>query len=258
MIRFCSLGSGSTGNATLVEARAGGTTVRVLIDCGFSLKQLEHRLARIGLSCADLDAVFITHEHSDHVGCVGTLARRRGVPIWMSHGTWQALGEPDLGAWLHRAHDAGTIDIGPLRLTPYTVPHDAREPLQLTCSDGDAKLGILTDAGSATPHLLAQLQQCSALVLECNHEPALLQESRYPAFLKARIAGRYGHLANHTAAEILGQCRHSGLKHVVAAHLSEQNNTPERAAAALAGALGCRGDDIVVARPDSGFCWLDA
>ena len=96
MIRFRSLGSGSTGNATLVEGRGGITTTRVLLDCGFSLRELETRLLRVGWVAQDLDAVFITHEHGDHVGCALTLARRHGVPLWMSRGTWRAIGEPDL------------------------------------------------------------------------------------------------------------------------------------------------------------------
>ncbi|WKB55236.1 MBL fold metallo-hydrolase [Eleftheria terrae] len=257
-MRFCSLGSGSAGNATLVEAASGSTCTRVLVDCGFSLRELDRRLARLGLTSAELDAVFITHEHSDHVGCAATLAQKHQVPVWTSHGTWQALGEPQMGGQLHWARDGDAIVVGDLQLMPYTVPHDAREPLQLSFTDGAAKLGILTDAGSITPHLLAHLQGCGALLLECNHDPEMLQRSRYPAFLKARIAGRHGHLANATAAAILQASAHAALKHVVAAHLSEQNNTPAHAAEALAGALGCTTEDIVVARQDLGFEWLTA
>ncbi|MCW7538214.1 MBL fold metallo-hydrolase [Aquabacterium sp. A7-Y] len=257
-MRFCSLGSGSTGNATLIEASGGITQTRVLVDCGFSLRELERRLARVGLGSDDLDAVFITHEHSDHVGCALALAKRRAIPVWTSAGTWKAMGEPELGPLLHRARDGVAIDLGDLCITPYAVPHDALEPLQLTCSDGHAKLGILTDAGSSTSHLLTQLQACSALLLEANHDPEMLQRSRYPAFLKARIAGRHGHLANDAAAEILRFSAHLALKHVVAAHLSQQNNTPQHAALAFADALGCSSEDIVVAKPDTGFHWLDA
>lgn len=257
-MRFCSLGSGSAGNATLVEAHSGITTSRVLVDCGFSLRELEARLARIELSCNDLDAVFITHEHGDHIGCALTLARRFALPVWMSRGTWRAIGQPEWpGGQLHFARDMHPIAIGDLQLTPYTVVHDAQEPLQLRISDGARHLGVLTDAGASTPHLLANLQRCDALLLECNHDRAMLANSSYPASLKARIGGRLGHLANDTAAQILADCLHPGLKHLVAAHLSERNNSPALARAALAPVCGGALDDIVVADPMRGFDWLD-
>ena len=256
-MRFCSLGSGSSGNATVVEASSGSHTSRVLIDCGFSARELETRLARAGLSSEDLDAVFITHEHGDHVGCAVTLARRHGLPLWMSRGTWRAIGEPDVGELLQFARDGQPISVGDLQLQPYTVAHDAQEPLQLRVSDGARHLGVLTDVGSITPHLLANLRSCDALLLECNHDREMLEQSRYPASLKARIAGRYGHLSNDTAAEILRACMHDGLRHLVAAHLSEQNNRPELARAALANACGAALDDIVVADQALGFGWLD-
>jgi phosphoribosyl 1,2-cyclic phosphodiesterase len=255
-MRFCSLGSGSTGNATLVEARSGTTCSRVAIDCGFSLREFEVRLDRAGLEPDDLDAVFVTHEHGDHIGCAVMLARRHGIDVWMSRGTWRAIGAPELGDRLHFARDAEAIAIGDLELTPYTVPHDAAEPLQLRCSDGDARLGVLTDAGSSTPHLVAHLQHCDALLLECNHDAQLLAQSSYPPALKARIGGRHGHLSNDTAAQILKACVHAGLRHLVAAHLSEQNNRPDLARAALACASQAAFDEIVVADPASGFGWL--
>ena len=255
-MRFCSLGSGSGGNATLVEARSGASASRLLIDCGFSLRELEWRLARIGLACDDLDAVFITHEHGDHVGCALTLARRHALPLWMSRGTWRAIGAPELPGLLHFARDAQAIVVGGLQLTPYTVAHDALEPLQLRCTDGAHHLGVLTDVGSITPHLVAHLQRCDALLLECNHDRDLLAASSYPASLKARIGGRLGHLSNDTAARILAACLHDGLKHLVAAHLSEQNNTPQLARAALMEVCAAGARDIVVADPQRGFDWL--
>ena len=143
-----------------------------------------------------------------------------------------------------------------LELTPYTVPHDAREPLQLTCSDGAVRLGILTDAGSMTQHLVRHLQRCQALLLECNHDRGMLAAGDYPPSLKARIGSAQGHLANDTAAQILELCRHAALRHVVAAHLSERNNTPALATKALADAVGTTSDDVVVADPLRGFDWL--
>jgi phosphoribosyl 1,2-cyclic phosphodiesterase len=256
MMRFCSLGSGSTGNATLVEGGAGSRPTRVLVDCGFPLRELESRLLRAGVAIDALDAVFVTHEHGDHVGCALSLARRHGVALWMSRGTHRAIGEPEAPG-LRFARDGEAIDIGDLRLLPYTVPHDASEPLQVTVTDGAVRLGLLTDAGSSTPHLLRQLASCQALMLECNHDRDMLAASSYPASLKARIAGRHGHLANDTAADILAECLHRGLRHVVAAHLSERNNTPAIAAGLLAGVLGTSIHDIVVAHPRDGFGWLD-
>jgi phosphoribosyl 1,2-cyclic phosphodiesterase len=202
--------------------------------------------------------VFVTHEHGDHVGCALTLARRHGIPLWTSRGTWRAIGEPELpGELLHFARDQKPIAIGDLELAPYTVPHDANEPLQLCVSDGATRLGVLTDAGSVTAHLLAQLQACDALLLECNHDRSMLANSAYPASLKARIGGRLGHLANDTAAEILAACLHSGLKHLVAAHLSERNNRPALAQSVLASVLGADPTDVLVADPVLGFDWLD-
>jgi len=256
-MRFCSLGSGSAGNALVIESRSGTTASRVLVDCGFSQRELDMRLARAGLEIADLDALFVTHEHGDHVGCALTLSRRHGLPLWTSRGTWRALGEPALPEGLLRfARDGEAIVVGNLQLNPFTVPHDALEPLQLSCTDGRWRLGVLTDTGSSTAHLLAQLQACDALVLECNHDRAMLALSRYPASLKARIAGPHGHLANENAASILAQCHHGGLRHIVAAHLSERNNSAALAAEALAAACGALPSDIVVAGAATGAGWL--
>jgi phosphoribosyl 1,2-cyclic phosphodiesterase len=257
-MRFCSLGSGSSGNALVIESRCGATISRVLVDCGFSQRDLQTRLARAGLAVDDLDAVFLTHEHGDHVGCALALPRRFGIPLWMSRGTWRALGEPALPEGLLRcARDGQAIAVRDLQLHPFTVPHDALEPLQLTCTDGQRRLGVLTDVGSSTTHLLAALQDCDALVLECNHDRGMLAQSRYPASLKARIGGPHGHLANDSAAQILAQCHHAGLRHIVAAHLSEQNNHAALAAATLAAACGARPADVVVADAACGIEWLN-
>ena len=256
-MRFCSLGSGSGGNATLVEAGSGAATRRLLIDCGFSLRELEMRLARIGLACSDLHAVFITHEHGDHVGCATTLVRRHRLPLWLSRGTWRAIGEPELDGLMAFARDGQAIDLGALELLPFTVAHDAQEPLQLRCNDGARRLGVLTDVGCASPHLIDHLQGCDALLLECNHDREMLANSRYPASLKARVGGRLGHLSNDAAAQILAACIHAGLTRVVAAHLSQHNNTPELARAALAPVWGVAPNDVVVADQQRGFDWIE-
>ena len=256
MLRFRSLGSGSSGNATIVEAGHGQQLTRLLVDCGLGLKQLDHRLARAGLAASDIDALFITHEHGDHIGCALALALRERVPVWMSLGTYHALGSPDFDGLLRQAGDGVSIDLGELCVSPFTVPHDAREPLQLRCTDGAARLGLVTDLGHATAHVLAELALCDALLLECNHAPDLLQGSSYPPFLKKRVGGKYGHLSNDHAAGIARAVTHGGLKTVVAAHLSQQNNRPDLARAALSEALGWPAASIGVADPVQGTPWI--
>ena len=254
-MRFRSLSSGSGGNATLVEA-SGLLPFRLLVDCGLGIRQLALRLAQAGLLPEDINAVFITHEHGDHVGCAHALALRHRIPVWMSKGTHSAIGSPDFDGLLHTARDGKVIDLGGLQLTPFAVPHDAREPLQLSCTDGAAKLGILTDLGHATPQVLAHLQACHGLLLESNHDTELLDQSVYPPFLKRRVSGDYGHLSNLAAAAIAREVNHSGLKHLVAAHLSAKNNRPDLVQDALSNALGCEASDIIVAGQASGTSWL--
>jgi phosphoribosyl 1,2-cyclic phosphodiesterase len=258
MLRFKSLGSGSSGNATVVQARSTTHLTHLLVDCGLGIRQLDARLGQAGMLAEQIDAIFITHEHADHIGCARQLALRERIPVWMSHGTYTAMGRPDFDGLLRIACDDVDIEIGALAVLPFTVPHDAREPLQLRCSDGAATLGILTDLGHATSHVLEMLAGCDTLLLECNHDPALLAASTYPPFLKRRVGGAYGHLANEAAAAIAQAIRPRGLKQVVAAHLSEQNNRPELARRALAAAMGCGEADIHVADGASGCGWLTA
>lgn len=259
MLRFKSLGSGSSGNATLVEAQSGPHTSRLLIDCGLRLRDLETRLHEAGTCAEDLDAIFITHEHGDHIGCARSFVNRYATPLWMSQGTWLAVCDE---AWmahqqlLNVARDGCKIEIGDLQAMPFTVPHDAREPLQLRCSDGSKHLGVVTDLGHASSHVVASLQGCHALVLETNHDPDLLEASSYPGFLKQRVAGPWGHLANQAAAELLARVNHAQLHYVQAAHLSERNNTAELARTSLSQALGCSPNEIDVADPLAGSAWV--
>ncbi|MEO6364335.1 MAG: MBL fold metallo-hydrolase [Caldimonas sp.] len=256
-MRFCSLGSGSGGNATLVEATSGITTTRLLIDAGFSLREVEMRLQRVGLAPSDLDAVFVTHEHGDHIGCALALAERHDLALWMSRGTWRAIGPAVAPARLAFARDGDSIAVGDIELLPFTVAHDAAEPLQLRCSDGSANVGVLTDLGSITAHMLEHMGNLDALLLECNHDAALLAASRYPASLKARIGGRLGHLSNDTAVEIVARVGGSRLTHLVAAHLSRENNRPDIVRSAFAEARGHGDEGVVIADPNSGFAWLE-
>ncbi len=253
MIRFASLGSGSAGNALLVES--GATCL--MIDCGFGLRETVRRLQRAGRQPADLTGILVTHEHGDHLGGVFRLARKYALPVWMTHGTWSASRETDAGLDLRIIDSHRSLTVGELEVLPFPVPHDAREPVQYVFADSRHRLGVLTDIGEITPHVRAMLSGCDALVLECNHDARMLAESTYPASLKRRIAGRYGHLENSVAAALLDQIDCSKLQHLVAAHLSERNNLPTLALAALARVLGCEEAWIGVATPECGFDWRE-
>jgi phosphoribosyl 1,2-cyclic phosphodiesterase len=259
VIRFRSLGSGSSGNATVVQARSSAHTAHLLIDCGLGIRELDKRLRAAGMMADQLDALFITHEHGDHIGCARAFALRERIPVYMSEGTYAAIGQPDFDGLLRLACDGQVFEVGDLQVRPFTVPHDAREPLQLTCTDGDVHLGVLTDLGHVTAHVTHELSACATVVLECNHDEELLRTSSYPAFLKRRVGGPYGHLANSTAASLARALLTAGrLRQVVAAHLSEQNNKPELAREALAQALGCGTQDVHVADGATGSGWLTA
>jgi phosphoribosyl 1,2-cyclic phosphodiesterase len=252
-VRFASLGSGSRGNALLVEA---GNT-RVMIDAGFGPREMSRRLERIGLAGGDVDAVLVTHEHSDHIGGVFACARRFGWTVVLTHGT--------LAASRHNRADACTtiidshepFSLGDFSVHPFPVPHDVREPVQFVLTDGAFRLGVLTDAGHVTAHMVTMLDACDALVLECNHDAQMLAQGNYPHTLKRRIGGLWGHLDNAAAALLLSQIGRSRLRHVVAAHISEENNSPVLAQAALSAVLGCAQDWIGVATQEDGFAWRD-
>lgn len=251
-MRFASLGSGSRGNGTLVEA---GNTL-VLLDCGFTIAQVEARMARLHKSPADLSAIVVTHEHGDHIKGVGPLARRYDIPVWMTPGTAH---HPRLGELPRLCHfnSHSTFAIDGLELAPYPVPHDAREPAQFVFGDGRRRVGILTDVGCWTPHIEQQLSRCDALILECNHDSDMLIQGSYPPSLKQRVGGRHGHLSNRQAAELLGRLDTSRLQHLVAAHLSEENNRPRLAQDALAEVMGCASNWIGVAEQGQGLAWRE-
>ena len=255
MLRFRSLASGSSGNATLIEASDGLHRTRVLVDCGLGLRQLMARLAVEGIGPADLDGIFITHEHGDHIGCAPMLVARYGVPLWTSAGTAQYAAFAGLESALNLVRDGQVFAIGGLQLHPFTVPHDAREPLQLRCTDGARSLGVLTDLGHVTPQVLDALAGVHALLLESNHDSELLARGDYPDFLKRRVGGALGHLSNAQASAALRTLRHAQLSTVVAAHLSERNNRIPLVQDSFAQALGCAAADVRVSTRD-GLDWL--
>jgi phosphoribosyl 1,2-cyclic phosphodiesterase len=253
-VRFASLGSGSEGNGLVVEAGA----TRVLIDCGFGIRDAIARMQRIGIEPESITAIVVTHEHSDHVGGVAAFATRFGTAVWLTFGTLAAVG--DTFAELPCVHGFDSHDVVPiddLEVRPFPVPHDAREPVQFVCSDGQWRVGVLTDLGVSTAHVEASLSGCDALVLECNHDLDMLANGDYPHSLKQRIAGRLGHLDNGAAADLLSRIDSSRLKHLIAAHLSQHNNRPELARAALAAALHCEPEWIGVADQSQGFGWRE-
>lgn len=253
-MRFTSLGSGSSGNALVVEC--GGT--RVMMDCGFTLAGTGERLARAGLAPSQITAIVVTHEHDDHLGGVARFAKRHATPVYLTRGTAQWL-PPDFPAVLVRHIDSHTpFAIDDVAVEPFPVPHDAREPVQYVFSDGASRLGVLTDLGTPTSHVQEKLSGCHALVIECNHDLAMLMAGDYPLGLKHRIAGRFGHLDNAAAGHLVASLERGKLRHLIAAHLSQQNNTPALAAQALAEGAGCETSWIGVADQESGFGWRDA
>lgn len=253
-LRFTSLGSGSSGNALVVES---GTT-RVMMDCGFTLAETRLRLERAGLSPPDLAGIVVTHEHDDHLGGVARFAKRHAIPVYLTRGTAQFLPE-DFPAVLVRCIDSHTgFAIDALSIEPFPVPHDAREPVQYAFSDGDARLGVVTDLGCITQHVVDKLTGCQALVIECNHDLDMLMGGPYPVSLKQRVSGRFGHLDNAVAGQLVECLDRSRLRHLIAAHLSRQNNTAELARRALARAAGCEESWIGVATHEGGFDWRDA
>jgi phosphoribosyl 1,2-cyclic phosphodiesterase len=228
-----------------------------MLDCGFAIRETERRLQRLGMMPADLAGIVVTHEHQDHVGGVFKFARRHRIPVWLSFGTWQAVRKDCDGVGFQFCRDGERFAIGDLQLTPYTVPHDAREPVQYVADNGHCRLGVLTDAGQSTPHLIQTLSGCDALMLECNHDRQMLANSTYPPSLRQRIGGAYGHLSNDTSAEILSALDKSRLRTVVGAHLSHQNNRPELARAALCSAIESDSTQVMIACQEDGFDWVE-
>ncbi|MEO0442683.1 MAG: MBL fold metallo-hydrolase [Pseudomonadota bacterium] len=248
-MQFSSLGSGSKGNATLVRYK----DCLLLIDCGFTLKETEKRLSRLGVSASQLDAIVVTHEHSDHIGGVGPLARKYKMPVYMTPGTYRSR---DIGQipQLELIKSYAAFCIKSITVQPVAVPHDATEPAQYIFETDNHRLGLLTDLGSITPHVEMHYQCCDGLILEANHDPLMLASGQYPASLKQRVAGPWGHLSNQQAVSFLRRMDCSRIQQLVVAHISQHNNS-------LAVAQQAFGDITVAANvhyacQDEGFDWL--
>lgn len=253
-MRFASLGSGSSGNSLAIEAAA----TRVLLDCGFGLREAMQRILRLGLEPEQISGVLVTHEHDDHAGGVFRFANKYRIPVWLTHGTFtmsQRYLPAQCNFTVHIIDSHEAFSIGDLYIQPFPVPHDAREPVQFVLSDGQRRLGMLTDTGTSTPHIEHMLSGCDGLVLECNHDLEMLMNGPYAYPLKKRVSGRLGHLDNQTSASLLSRLDNSKLKHLLAAHLSAQNNHPHLARNALSTVLGCEPEWIGIADQEQGFDW---
>ena len=249
-MRFASLGSGSRGNATLIEY----AETCLLLDCGFTVKETEQRLKTFGKAPAELDAILVTHEHSDHIKGVGALARKYQLPVYMTSGTYQTgrAGKlPDLQ--LISSHQS--FRINDIEIQPIPVPHDAREPCQYVFDSGIRRLGVLTDLGSITPFIREQYSGLDALLLECNHDPELLEQGPYPYQLKQRILGKYGHLSNAQAAQLLQEVDLQKVQHLVVSHISQQNNSTEHVMAEIEKSIHPEVRGLKLADQDNGFDW---
>lgn len=218
-MQFASLGSGSRGNATLIKS----ADCCVVVDCGFSLTETKRRLASINVAVEQIDALLVTHEHSDHSSGVAALARRHSIPVYATHGTQQKLNLASDA--LHTVCSNTSFSIKDITVQPTLVPHDACEPVQYAFSANGLKVGVLTDLGSITPHVLTQYRDCDALLVESNHDRDMLHAGPYPAHLKARVGGDWGHLSNTQTADFLRNIDLAQLQHLVVAHISEKNNT---------------------------------
>ena len=252
-MRFTLLGSGSAGNCLVINS---GTST-VLVDCGLSFQETKRRLLARDVSLADIDAILVTHEHGDHSGGVFTLAKKMDIPIWCTSGTSRATMAEKHATLVNEIIGFSKFEVGALKIKPYPVPHDALEPSQFTLSDNQFKLGVLTDAGSVTAHMFENLRDCDALVLEFNHDENLLLKSSYPATLKNRIAGGFGHLSNTTAKDFLENLINPKLKFVLAAHLSETNNSEVLVRSILSEILDEKGIAFAIANQQDGSDWIE-
>jgi phosphoribosyl 1,2-cyclic phosphodiesterase len=244
--RLASLGSGSKGNATLVQI---GEQL-ILIDCGFSAKQIATRMARLDVAPGDITALLVTHEHSDHVRGVEVLAHRYNIPVYGSHGTLKAMGY-SLAA--RRIDSHCNFTIGTLTVTPVAVPHDAREPTQFVLHAQGTRIGVLSDLGHVTPHVIHHYRDCDLLMMEANHDFQMLQSGRYPPHLKRRVGGQLGHLSNRQAVELLAAVGHAGQR-VIIGHVSEQNNSQASLEAAFA-PLRASVASLMIADQAAGISW---
>jgi phosphoribosyl 1,2-cyclic phosphodiesterase len=225
-LRVCVLGSGSKGNCTYIES----PETRLLIDAGLSAREIVRRLHRINRSPEGLDGVLISHEHSDHIQGAGALARRFKLPLYVNPGTWQRA-QHIVGAVedLRSFPTGAAFTLKDVVILPFSLPHDAEDPVAFRLSWRQRTLAIVTDLGYPSQLVRERIKGCHLLVIEANHDEAMLKAGPYPWALKQRIGGKAGHLSNHQSSQLLSDVMHDELEQVVLAHLSEINNLPDLA-----------------------------
>lgn len=251
-IQFCSLGSGSKGNGTLL---AFGQSL-IMIDCGFSIKETVRRLDLKGINPKQISAILVTHEHSDHVAGVAGFANKYSIPVWLNKGTNLHKKCTSIKSKeLFNSHES--FQLGDFRVTPVAVPHDSREATQFVFSVADQSVGLLTDVGHITDHIIDAYSKCNALLLEFNYELAMLMDGPYPFALKQRVSGGLGHLSNQQAIDMLSQMDLSKLSKVVAMHISEENNSREIVEKKLKTVIATNSTCYYLANQTDGVEWLD-
>ena len=222
-MKFCVLGSGSRGNSIYVESGA----TAILVDGGFSGKEIASRLARIGRDIDCLKAIFVTHEHHDHISGVGVVSRRSRLPVFANEGTYRGAGKTLTKLFKQAEFETGEpIDFDGLRVRSFAISHDTADPVGFVIEDGKVRLGICTDTGISTRLISRRLSNCDGLVVEFNHDPEMLKNGPYPQSLKQRVKSSEGHLSNSDGAGLLSSVINDNLRHIVLAHLSETNNLP--------------------------------
>lgn len=252
MLQVASLGSGSAGNALLVRSN----NTLLLLDCGFTLKETTARMAKLKLSPANIDAVLISHEHGDHVKGVGPLSRKFGKPVWLTHGTFNALRDQRFShVNLISAHQE--FKIGDIDIDPFPTPHDAAESCQYVFEHGGVRFACVTDLGTCTPHVEEKLSDVTGLLVESNYDEHMLSNGPYPISLQARIRSDFGHLGNVQAGQLVKRLDHAGLQAILLGHLSEQNNTDEAAATTMAEHLPAGDNRVTVLQQHSCSAWFD-
>ena len=248
-MRFASLGSGSKGNSTLVEF--AGTLL--MIDNGFSVKESQKRLQRLGVSAEQISAILVTHEHADHMGGVSRFAAKFGTPVWASHGT-ASLFKTDVQS-LNCFNSHQDFSVGDIQIKPILVPHDAKEPTQFIFNTENSQFAIMTDTGSITQHMVEALSACDALLLESNYDTDMLMNGSYPNSLKRRVSGDWGHLSNDQAVSLLNQLDLTRLQHLALAHVSEKNNSHERVLDVVSQGTQCDRAWLKVIDQEQGLDW---
>ena len=228
MFKFCSLYSGSTGNSLFIESNS----TKILVDAGESCKKIEEGLSNINIDVDDIDAILVTHEHSDHIKGLGTLSKKHNIPVYANTGTWNSMTEQKNKISSENIKIFNTNEnfkIGDFIVSPFSIPHDATDPCGFNICNGNSKISIATDLGHITDDIIYHLEQSSFILLESNYDSEILKCSSYPYSLKRRISGPTGHLSNDMAGKIISHLVSCGLKSAMLGHLSKENNFPELA-----------------------------